>query len=92
MQRGCDLGRGDTGPPVEEAAGVNLVVLGRPGSGKGTQAALLADTLGLELLATSALLRRVSATETPAGKAVEAAMAASCRWATSASSTATRCR
>lgn len=44
------------------------MVLGRPGSGKGTVAARLADALGLELVATSALLRRVP------GDAVEAAM------------------
>ena len=44
------------------------MVLGRPGSGKGTVAARLADALGLETVATSALLRRVP------GGVVEATM------------------
>lgn len=42
---------------------MNLVVLGRPGSGKGTQAARLAAALDLELLTTSDLLRDVASSD-----------------------------
>jgi adenylate kinase len=45
-----------------------VVILGPPGSGKGTQAARLRDGLGYELLSTGALLRRARAAGTELGR------------------------
>src|SRR4029079_7173269 len=53
---------------------VNLVLLGAPGAGKGTQAETLRDDLGLCHLATGDLLRRHRADETELGKQAAAFM------------------
>src|SRR3954453_152109 len=48
---------------------MNLVMLGPPGAGKGTQAAPLRDELGLPHLSTGDLLRRHRAEATALGRA-----------------------
>ncbi len=48
---------------------VNLVLLGAPGAGKGTQARLLAERFGLTQLSTGDLLREAVNAGTPAGDA-----------------------
>lgn len=47
-----------------------LVFLGVPGSGKGTQAAILAETLGIEAISTGAMLREAVAARTAIGQRV----------------------
>jgi adenylate kinase len=47
--------------------GLRLVLLGRQGAGKGTQAQLLADNYGVEHLSTGDLFRAAAAEGTPAG-------------------------
>jgi|SoiMethySBSTD1v2_1073268.scaffolds.fasta_scaffold226462_2 adenylate kinase len=51
-----------------------LILLGPPGSGKGTQAALLRDELGFELLSTGALLRAAREAGTETGRRAAAFM------------------
>jgi adenylate kinase len=53
---------------------MNIVLFGKPGAGKGTQATLLADALGLPTLATGDVLRGAVREGTPLGKAAKAAM------------------
>jgi adenylate kinase len=53
---------------------MNVVLFGKPGAGKGTQAALLADALGVPTLATGDVLRAAVREQTPLGKAAKAAM------------------
>ena len=53
---------------------MNLVLFGKPGAGKGTQASLLAEALGLPTLATGDVLRAAVREGTPMGKAAKAAM------------------
>jgi adenylate kinase len=53
---------------------MNIVLFGKPGAGKGTQATLLADALGLPTLATGDVLRAAVREGTPLGKAAKAAM------------------
>ncbi|MFN2567069.1 MAG: adenylate kinase [Gemmatimonadaceae bacterium] len=53
---------------------MNLVLFGKPGAGKGTQATLLADSLGLPTLATGDVLRAAVRAGTPLGRAAKAAM------------------
>ena len=48
--------------------GLNLILLGPPGAGKGTQAARLRDELGVTYLATGDLLRRHRAEDTALGR------------------------
>lgn len=50
---------------------MNLVILGAPGSGKGTQAKLLADHFGLTHISSGALLREESQKDTPQGKIIK---------------------
>lgn len=50
---------------------VRVVLLGKPGSGKGTQAALLAERLGAAHLSSGAILRNEITERTPFGKQVE---------------------
>jgi adenylate kinase len=53
---------------------MNIVLFGKPGAGKGTQATLLAEALGLPTLATGDVLRAAVREGTPLGKAAKAAM------------------
>lgn len=49
---------------------MNLVILGAPGSGKGTQADLLAEKFGLVHLSSGNLLRQEAQSGTPKGKLI----------------------
>jgi adenylate kinase len=53
---------------------MNIVLFGKPGAGKGTQATRLADALSLPTLATGDVLRGAVREGTPLGKAAKAAM------------------
>lgn len=53
---------------------MRIVVLGRPGAGKGTQVARLAEALDLRVVAASEVLRRLVGTETPLGARVRRIM------------------
>ncbi len=53
---------------------MNIVLFGKPGAGKGTQATRLAEALGLPTLATGDVLRGAVREGTPLGKAAKAAM------------------
>ncbi len=53
---------------------MRLVLLGPPGSGKGTQATLLKDRLGVAHISTGDLLRAAVAAGTPLGKIAKATM------------------
>jgi adenylate kinase len=53
---------------------MNIVLFGKPGAGKGTQAALLSTALGLPTLATGDVLREAAREGTPLGRAAKAAM------------------
>jgi adenylate kinase len=56
------------------ASGVRLVLLGKPGSGKGTQAALLSQHYGVEHLSTGDLFRAAVQQGTPVGREVQVYM------------------
>lgn len=58
------------------AAGMRAVMLGAPGSGKGTQAEFLAVALGVPAISTGAMLREAVARGSELGKKVEGIMAA----------------
>jgi adenylate kinase len=53
---------------------MNIVLFGKPGAGKGTQATRLGSALGLPTLATGDVLRGAVREGTPLGKAAKAAM------------------
>jgi adenylate kinase len=53
------------------ASGVRLVLLGKPGAGKGTQAALLSQHYGVEHLSTGDVFRAAVAQGTPTGLEVK---------------------
>jgi adenylate kinase len=53
---------------------MNIVLFGKPGAGKGTQATLLGDALGLPTLATGDVLRAAVREGTPLGRQAKAAM------------------
>jgi adenylate kinase len=60
---------------AEGNAAKRLVLLGAPGSGKGTQASLLAENLGIPAISTGEMLRQAVAAGSPLGKTVETVMA-----------------
>jgi adenylate kinase len=63
------------GPPHEpRLESVNLVLMGPPGSGKGTQAARIALTRGVPVIASGDMLRRTARSPTPLGRAVKLLM------------------
>jgi adenylate kinase len=51
---------------------MNILLLGPPGAGKGTQGAILAKHLGLPKFATGDLIREAIAAQTPLGRAAKA--------------------
>ncbi|MEL6233895.1 MAG: adenylate kinase [Pseudomonadota bacterium] len=59
-----------------DAPPLDLVLLGPPGAGKGTQARRLTQAFGLVQLSTGELLRAATAAGSPAGQAAQAVMTA----------------
>jgi adenylate kinase len=55
---------------------MNFVILGAPGSGKGTQASLIAEKANVQHISTGDLLRDAVAQKSPIGRQVEGIMAA----------------
>ena len=56
------------------ASRMRLVMLGPPGSGKGTQAEILAEALGIPAISTGEMLRRAVASGSELGQRVESIM------------------
>ena len=53
---------------------LNLILLGAPGAGKGTQAEKISEKYGIPQISTGAILREAIAAETPLGLKVKAVM------------------
>lgn len=66
-------------PPTRVQRAWRLVLLGPPGSGKGTQASLLGHALGACPLSTGDVFRAARTTPAPAGSAMAEAQACLCR-------------
>lgn len=62
--------------PAPEGRGLRVLLLGAPGAGKGTQAAFLAERLGIPAVSTGELLREAVAAGTPLGRRVADVLAA----------------
>lgn len=56
-------------------SGTRVILLGAPGSGKGTQAAILAEAIGIPSISTGEMLRAAVSQGTELGKQIEAIMA-----------------
>ena len=65
LQSGLSAAR--TGSRLSETAVVNVVLLGPPGAGKGTQAPIVAEAVGGKLVSTGELLRQEVRRGTPRG-------------------------
>lgn len=60
--------------PTQSGCASYVVVFGPPGSGKGTQAAILAEELGIPAISTGAMLREAVSAGSDLGRRVEAIM------------------
>jgi adenylate kinase len=67
---------GDGVEPSRDTRSLKVVLLGPPGSGKGTQAAFLAERLGVPAISTGDMLREAVAAGSALGRRVEGIIAA----------------
>src|SRR4051794_17978215 len=58
----------DPRPRPARQSPMNILLFGKPGAGKGTQAPMLAETLGVATLATGDVLRNATRAGTPLGR------------------------